>query len=64
MTPTSEFHRRIRKHIDDAMLNADVSADVNVVVSTGGGTAHAHQDAPITQIRRDRSGASEPKDTP
>lgn len=63
MTPTSEFHRRIRKQIRDATVNADVSADVNVVVATGNGTARAHQDAPITQTSRRRTGPAQPEET-
>lgn len=64
MAPTSQFHRRIRKRIDDAGLNADVSADVNVVVSTGGGVAHAGQYAPIVQTRRSRPSGQETKPAP
>lgn len=61
MAPTSQFRRRIRKRIDEAGLNADLAADVNVVVSTGGGVAHAHQHSPIVQTRRSRQPGPEGK---
>jgi hypothetical protein len=52
VSQSSQFHRRLRKQVNDALLSADVVADVNIVVSTGDGTANAHQDSPITQSRR------------
>jgi hypothetical protein len=49
-----EFQRKIRRRIDRDGLSADIAADVNVAVSTGGGSAHARQDAPIRQSRPTR----------
>ncbi|MDT7550577.1 MAG: hypothetical protein QOE84_2971 [Actinomycetota bacterium] len=49
-----EISRRIRRRIDRDGLSADIAADVNVAVSTGGGSAHVRQDAPIRQSRSTR----------
>jgi hypothetical protein len=55
-----EIQRRIRRRIDASGLSADVAADVNIVVSSGDGTASAHQHAPITQGRSSRAGHAAP----
>jgi hypothetical protein len=57
-----EISRRIRRRIDRDGLSADIAADVNVVVSTGGGTARARQDAPIRQTRSAGAGRPRPAD--
>ena len=55
MTDPLEIRKRIRKRIERDGLNADIAADVNIVVSTGGGRATARQDAPIHQGRSPRT---------
>ena len=50
-----EIQRRIRRRIDRDGLSADIAADVNVVVSTGGGTATARQHNPIRQGKASRA---------
>ena len=66
MADATEFQRRIRRRFSAAGLSADVVADVNVAVSTGGGTAHVEQRAPIRQGRpgRARRTAPDPKEHP
>ena len=66
MVDPIEIQRRIRRRIDQAGLSADVAADVNIVVSSGGGTATATQHAPITQGRSSRAAqaAPDPKEQP
>src|SRR4051812_43383197 len=64
-----EIQRRIRRRIDEAGLSADVAADVNIVVNSGGGTASTAssvQHAPIHQGRSSRAAraAPEPKEQP
>jgi hypothetical protein len=61
-----EFSRRIRRRITTDGLNADIAADVNVAISTGGGTASVRQHAPIRQGRRASAGADtpDPKEQP
>jgi hypothetical protein len=61
-----DIQRRIRRSIDKDGLRADIAADVNVIVSTGGGSATARQDAPIRQGRSARAGqdAPPPKEQP
>lgn len=66
MTDPLEIRKRIRKRIEQDGLNADIAADVNIVVSTGGGTATARQDAPIHQGRSARTApdAADQKEQP
>ena len=61
-----EIQRRIRRRIDRDGLSADIAADVNVVVSTGGGTATSTQHTTIRQGRSSRAAhdAPEPKEQP
>jgi hypothetical protein len=61
-----EISRRIRRSVDRAGVTADVVADVNLAVSTGGGSATARQSAPIRQGRPARAGsaAPDPKEQP
>jgi hypothetical protein len=55
-----EISRRIRRRIDDSGLSADVVADVNIVVSSGGDAASVHQYAPIHQGRSSRAARAAP----
>jgi hypothetical protein len=55
-----EIQRRIRRRIDQNGLSADIAADVNIAVSTGGGTASVRQDAPIRQGRSNRAADDAP----
>jgi hypothetical protein len=55
-----EIQRRIRRRIDEPGLSADVAADVNIVVSSGSGTASAQQNAPISQGRSSRAARAAP----
>jgi hypothetical protein len=55
-----EISRRIRRRLDDSGLSADVVADLNIVVSSGGGAASAHQHAPIHQGRSNRAARAAP----
>jgi hypothetical protein len=66
MVDPIEFQRRIRRRIERDGLNADIAADVNIAVSTGGGTATVRQDAPIRQGRSNRAArdAPDPKEQP
>ena len=59
-----EIQRRVRRRIEGSGLNVDVAADVNLAVSTGGGTAVSRQHEPITQGRSVRAAhdAPEPKE--
>jgi hypothetical protein len=61
-----EIQRRIRRRIDRAGLSADIAADVNIAVSTGGGATTVRQDAPIHQGRSNRAtrDAPDPKEQP
>jgi hypothetical protein len=63
-----EISRRIRRRVDRAGVTADVVADVNVAISSGGGSATARQSAPIRQGRSARaaepSAARDPKEQP
>jgi hypothetical protein len=61
-----EMQRRIRRRIEKDGLSADIAADVNIAVSTGGGTATVRQDAPIRQGRSSRAArdAPDPKEQP
>ena len=59
MVDPVEIQRRIRRRIDESGLSADVAADVNIVVNTGG-AASAHQHAPITQGRSSRAARAAP----
>jgi len=52
--------RRIRRRIDRDGLSASIAADVNIAVSTGGGTASVTQDAPIRQGRSHRAASDVP----
>jgi hypothetical protein len=54
-----EIQRRIRRRIDQDGLSADIAADVNIAVSTGG-LASVRQDAPIRQGRSDRAARDAP----
>jgi hypothetical protein len=58
--------RRIRRRIDRDGLSANIAADLNLAVSTGGGTATVRSDAPIRQGRPSRVGsdAPDPKENP
>ncbi|MDX6197586.1 MAG: hypothetical protein QOJ79_737 [Actinomycetota bacterium] len=60
MVDPIEISRRIRRRIDESGLSADVAADVNIVVSSGGGTATATQHAPINQGRSSRAARAAP----
>ena len=60
MVDPIEIQRRIRRRIDESGLSADVAADVNIVVTSGGGTAVAHQHAPIHQGRSSRAARAAP----
>lgn len=64
MADPIKISRRIRRRIDQGGLHANIAADVNIAVSTGGGTATVRQDAPIRQgrSRRTASEVSEPKE--
>jgi hypothetical protein len=59
-----EIQRRIRRRIERAGLSADVVADVNLAISTGGGSAVVSQDVPISQGRSGRAAhdAPDPKE--
>jgi len=59
-----EIQRRIRRRVDANGLSADVAADLNLAVSSGGGNAVVRQDAPIRQGRSSRAGgvAADPKE--
>jgi hypothetical protein len=61
-----EIQRRVRRRIDRAGLSADIAADVNIAVSTGGGATTVRQDAPIHQGRSNRAtrDAPDPKEQP
>jgi hypothetical protein len=61
-----ELQRRVRRRIDQAGLSADIAADLNVAISTGGGSATVHQDAPIRQGRSSRAASDvpDPKENP
>jgi hypothetical protein len=55
-----EIQRRVRRRIDRAGLSADIAADVNIAVSTGGGATTVRQDAPIHQGRSNRAARDAP----
>ena len=55
-----EIQRQIRRRIERAGLSADVAADVNVVVSNGGGVTSVEQHAPIHQGRSNRAARAAP----
>jgi hypothetical protein len=66
VTDPIEISRRVRHRIDTAGLQADIAADVNVALSTGGGAAVSRQHAPIRQGRSKPAGpgAPDPKESP
>jgi hypothetical protein len=56
-----EISRRVRRRITVDGLNADVAADVNIAISTGGAsTATSVQHAPIRQGRSTSTGPGAP----
>jgi len=58
MVDPIEFRRRIRRRIQRDGMKADIAADVNVVVSTGGGGAATARQ--VTSIRQGRSARTSP----
>jgi hypothetical protein len=60
VTDPIEISRRIRRRIDRDGLSASIAADLNVAISTGGGSATVRQDTPIRQGRSTRAGSDAP----